>query len=315
VSAGTGGRTVADVDGPAVPSTTWRGGVAGATRATLSTPSLWPVALAGFLARGGILVLLLAIVPFPSAVGLANLIGPTAITAAGLTADTILVLVAAGVGVVLLIVAGSGVGAATDVVLATALDPAPAESLDTFSAIERSTAIRLLGDAVLVAAIAVTARPIFDSLYAELTAPTDVATPLVLRVIDRAAGPIAIIIATWLVVEVLGGIAVRLVILDRVGVGPAIRGALGHVVRRPLSTIAMAALDVAGLAIVVLPLLVAAAAWSGLRGLVEAQAAPATLAGAMIVLAATWIGTLVVAAICATWRGLLWTAEVRRPRH
>ncbi|MFI5226531.1 MAG: hypothetical protein ACHQ3P_07635, partial [Candidatus Limnocylindrales bacterium] len=142
-----------------------------------------------------------------------------------------------------------------------------------------------------------------------------VATPLVLRVIEQAAEPIAIVLVAWLVVEVIGGIAVRLVVLERVGVGRAIARAVGHVVRRPLPAIATAALDVAGLAVVVLPLLVASAAWSGLRGLVEARAAPATVGGAMVLLAATWIGALLVAAICATWRGLLWTAEVRRARR
>ncbi len=179
--------------------------------------------------------------------------------------------------------------------------------------IRRSTEIRLIGDLVLVAAMAATARPIFDVLYAELTAPTDVATPLVLRVIEEAAGPIAVVVATWLVVEVLGGIAIRLVVLERAGVGRALRGAVGHVVRRPLSTVATAALDVAGLAVLIVPLLMAAAAWSGLRSLVEARAAPVTLGGAMVLLAATWIGALLITAICATWRGLLWTAEVRRP--
>ncbi|MFI5225637.1 MAG: hypothetical protein ACHQ3P_03065, partial [Candidatus Limnocylindrales bacterium] len=213
MNAGIGDRTVAGVDGTIAPSTTWGGGVARATRSTLSTPSLWPIALAGFLARGGILVLLLAIVPFPSAVGLANLIGPTAITAAGLTTDAVVVLGAAGVAVVTLIVAGTAVGAATDAVLATALEPAPTASLGAPAVIRRSTAIRLIGDVVIIAAMAVTARPIFDVLYAELTAPTDVATPLVLRVIEQAAEPIAIVLVAWLVVEVIGGIAVRLVVL------------------------------------------------------------------------------------------------------
>jgi hypothetical protein len=32
----------------------------------------------------------------------------------------------------------------------------------------------------------------------------------------------------------------------------------------------------------------------------------------MGVLAGAWIGTFLLAAIASTWRGLLWTAEVRR---
>ncbi|MHB8399811.1 MAG: hypothetical protein ACYDCI_12915, partial [Candidatus Limnocylindrales bacterium] len=60
-----------------------------AARTTLADPALWPIALAGFLVRGGIVLMLLSLVPFPSAVGLANLVGPTAVTAAGPTTATI----------------------------------------------------------------------------------------------------------------------------------------------------------------------------------------------------------------------------------
>ena len=309
------GITVASVGGR-----TWASGVAAATRMTVRTPRLWPIALAGFLARGGIVVLLLAIVPFPSAVGLANLVGPTTVTAAGLTTAAIVLLIVVAAVFAVLLVAGAGVGAATDAVLATSLDDAegspgavPEAGAAPGRTLGRLTAIRLATYAILAVAFAIAARPVYDALYAELTAPTDVATPLVARVIREAAGPLLLVALVWLAVEVVGGLAVRSAVRDGVGVGGAFRRAVGRIVRRPLPTLATTVLDLLGLLVLAVPLVASAAAWSEVRALVEERADPTAIAGTMVVLAATWIGALLVAAIASTWRGLLWTAEASRP--
>src|SRR5204863_4478136 len=78
----------------------WVDGVGVALRLTLGRPALWPVALVGFLARGGIVLFLLAVVTPPSPVGLANLVGPTAVTATGLNPIVVGPLVAIVVGCV-----------------------------------------------------------------------------------------------------------------------------------------------------------------------------------------------------------------------
>ena len=54
--------------------------LAGALLATLATPATWPLALAAFLVRGGLLVVVLPIVVLPSPVGLGNLLAPTLMT-------------------------------------------------------------------------------------------------------------------------------------------------------------------------------------------------------------------------------------------
>ena len=46
-------------------------------------PGLWPVALAGFLARGGIVLFVAPVVVAPSLVALATFIGPASITPTG----------------------------------------------------------------------------------------------------------------------------------------------------------------------------------------------------------------------------------------
>ena len=45
--------------------------------ATRERPALWIVALCGFLARGGIVLLVLPMIPLPSTVGMATFVGPT----------------------------------------------------------------------------------------------------------------------------------------------------------------------------------------------------------------------------------------------
>src|SRR5260221_10653723 len=58
---------------------TWRGSLVGALLATLSRPRWWLLALAGFLVRGGILVVLLPIIAPPTVAGLMSFLAPTVI--------------------------------------------------------------------------------------------------------------------------------------------------------------------------------------------------------------------------------------------
>ena len=102
--------------------------LARAAIATRDRPSLWIVALCGFLARGGIALLALPIVPLPSTVGLATLVGPTSVTAAGLTPDSVVRLVVIITLAVTWLLTGSAIGALTDIALVGGLgrpaDPA-----------------------------------------------------------------------------------------------------------------------------------------------------------------------------------------------
>ena len=60
------------------------GGLLGAAALiALARPRLWGLGLAGFLARGGIVLFVLPILTLPSVVGVTTFVGPTAITAAG----------------------------------------------------------------------------------------------------------------------------------------------------------------------------------------------------------------------------------------
>ena len=76
---------------------------------TLVRPATWPLALASFLLRGGIVVLVAPIVVIPSAVGFANVIAPllTSFVFGGLSVALVLaVLAAAGVGLAWVVIGG-----------------------------------------------------------------------------------------------------------------------------------------------------------------------------------------------------------------
>jgi ABC-type molybdate transport system permease subunit len=58
---------------------TWRGSLVAALLATLVHPRWWLLALAGFLVRGGVLIVLLPIVAPPTVAGLLSFLAPSLI--------------------------------------------------------------------------------------------------------------------------------------------------------------------------------------------------------------------------------------------
>ena len=85
----------------------------------LGRPTWWLLALAGFLARGGILLFLLAIVVLPSPLAVSNLLAPllVPIIFGGVTPALAAAIAAAIVAVLALLAAGTLLGAAVEVEL------------------------------------------------------------------------------------------------------------------------------------------------------------------------------------------------------
>lgn len=290
--------------------------LARAAEATRQRPSLWIVALCGFLVRGGIVLFALPVLRLPSTVGMATLVGPTSVTAAGLTPDSVVrVGLAVGFFVAWLLV-GHVVGALTDTAIVSGFGGTdPAAHPRRPRRIARLVAIRLASLLPLAVVVAVTARPVGELVYQELILPHDIATPLLIRVVEGAQVQVAALVVAWVVGEVFGGIAVRLAIMDDRSFGRAIVGAFGHVVRRPITTIVDGVVATMGLLVVLgAALLVAAAAWTSLAIALSGPIDGSNAVRATILMVVVWavFGTL--AGIVATWRGALWTAEVARAR-
>jgi hypothetical protein len=297
--------------------------VTAAALTVLAHPVMWPVALAGFLARGGIFALLLPIVVLPTPSGIADVIAPALTSFAfGLVSPSFIGIAAlSGAFVAVWVLVGGLAGAWADVELVReAVEDeelgggvvAPRRHL-----VLRALAVRLLASVPLGFALAFGATEIVNAAYAELTTPFEVVTPLFVRVLGDVPAAIALVVAAWALCEAAGGLAVRHVLLGGEAIVPALRDGWLDLVRRPLSSIGtLVVTDVAVAAAIVASAVAAGAAWSWARfEMLDREAAAGAVA--VVVLVAVWMGGLALISAVVAWRSVAWTAEAIRlqPAH
>jgi hypothetical protein len=308
----------------------WSRAMASASMVALSRPRLWVFALLAFLARGGLVVLVVPMLVLPTFVGISNTVGPTSVTAAGPTAPLV-AMVAAWVGITLAaIVAGTIAAAAAEVAVhrATVAPPragsAVPDTAQGFAAtlrpmrgtVRRVASVRLVLLVPVAVALAVAVPAWVQVGYQELVLPSNLAVPFPVRVIAGApAGGIFVIVA-WLATEVLGGVASRRIVLDGSSTGGSLWHAVVDVAHAPASVVLTTALAIGGTLLVLVPVVVTVgAAWGHARVALVDGWDPAGLLVATFVLVAAWAVCLAVAGIAAAWRAALWTAEVARHRR
>ena len=291
--------------------------------ATLARPSWWILALAGFLVRGGIVLFGLAIVTLPSPLALSNVLRPvlTPLYFGRLEPATAALIVALVVAALASLFVGSWLGAATEVTLireaqAAARDehlPGRAPVPGGLSTISRAAVAHLLALVPLAFGLAIVSLRVFDVVYAELTNPSD-AGPIVLRVVIAAAGPLGAVLALWIAGEIVGGVAVRRLVLGGGSILGALGGAVGELLRRPvaslaapLSLILVLALDVGAV------LAVVSIAWNEVRErLIDRVSEPLATTLSIGTFAAAWCLALVVTGLIASWRSAAMTLESER---
>jgi hypothetical protein len=277
----------------------------------LARPGLWPVALAGFLARGGLVLFVAPVVIPPSLVGLATFIGPASITPTGPTIGLI-VRIALGVGLLgAALLAGILVGAIAEIALISA---GAAGRGSPRRLLRRVVVIRLVSLVPVAAVFAIGIQRLGQIVYLELTLPTDLVTPIVIRVAAQAPEIVAAILVAWIFGETWGGLATRLAVLRGDGAGRALAGGLALFVRRIVAVLPLLGVSmlVAGL---VLGLVIEAIGWSW--GFVRetlvggsGTAALAAMAGSTLLFVACWAAGLAIAGALATWRAVAWTLVV-----
>jgi hypothetical protein len=315
---------------PAWSSTGWPRAMAGASVAALARPRLWVFALVAFLARGGLVVLAIPMLVLPTFVGISNTVGPTSVTAAGPT-SRLVAMVAAWVGIALVaIVTGTIAAAAAEVALHRAaatpregsgavhgtLDDAPTTLRPTRVMVRRLASVRLLLLVPVAVALAAAVPAWVQVGYQELVLPSNLGVPFPVRVIAGAPIGGVLVVATWLVAEVLGGIAARRIVLDGSSTVGSLWGAVRDVARAPASAALTTALAIGGTLLVSVPVVVmVGAAWDHARVALVDGWDPAGVLVATFALVAAWAGCLVVAGIAAAWRSALWTAELARHRR
>ncbi len=301
----------------------WIAVIGGAFVSTLARPLAWAVGLAGFLAGGGILLVGIPIAVLPTPTGLQNSLGGPITTLVVGTPSTALIVLIAGVAAALvaLVLAGVVAGAwaerqGIELALAAAADEeilGSAPDLAGAPGTLRVALVRLLS-LIPVAVAAVAAWPaLYDATYRELILPTDLASPLPVRVIRAVPGPLAAVAVTWLVSDAAAAAGVRHLVLERRPVAMAWLLGWTDLALRPLRILGTALAGAAVLAIVVIPVVLAAeAGWSRVRELMLAGGDPGGAMLAVVLWIAIWLGGLVLVGIAAAIRVAAWTLEAPR---
>ena len=298
----------------------WRSALVAALVVTLVRPASWAVGLAGFLAGGGIVLFTWAIVVLPTPTGLQNALGsPMSKLVLGTPTPELIVLVAAvSAGAMAVLAGGLVAGAwAERQRIEMTLEAAEEEGLITTRpdlrgapGIGRVALIRLASLVPLAVAAALAWQPLYDVTYRELILPSELVTPLPIRVIRAVPLLLAGIGVTWLLSDAAASVGVRRLVLERRSVPAA--WALGWValVRRPHRVLGTALAGIGALVLLSAPSLLAAAiGWGRVRDLVVTGREPVLALAAVLVWVSIWLGGLALAGVGAAFRSSLATME------
>ena len=315
----------------------WASRLGRSTRFAVLDRRAVPVALLGFLARGGIVLILLPSAVLPSVLEIAGMTGLRTFTITGdihftpwLVGAAVAIIVALLAWLLLALVVGS---LADAWLMAMVLRPAPADEaarlpLPNRRIVARLAAIRALCLVPVAATVVLAVGRLYDATYLELTSPSNLSTPLVLRVIQGAGDAVAVVVAAWLACETLAALAVRRQMALGQGVWRSLAGGAGQIVRRPISTLATVTFTYAGSAVAMLATMaLTAAAFDWCRSAARAgepiairlgigdlattrDFRPLAFAAAAVALALAWAIALAVSGAASVWRSAAMTEEV-----
>jgi hypothetical protein len=285
--------------------------------ATLDHPAWWPMALAAFLVRGGILLILLPIVTLPTTAALFTTFSSPLETLI-LGRPSLGGVLGAAVVITFLLVAVVAAGLAGSWLdLALMREAAEDEDVDLqwaprSASVREAFAIRLTAHLPTLVALGYAFIRVVGLAYEELTSPGDTSLPVETRVVARAPDVVLVVLGAWLAGETVGALAAR-----RAAAGWPFARAMRVSIRQLASARGLATLALTGGVLVGLwlPFLLAAGrAWEHLRGYLFDGAQPVLLAAALTLLAATWTLGLAVTGAGLAWRATAWTAEVGPPQ-
>jgi hypothetical protein len=287
---------------------------------TLATPTTWPLALAAFLLRGGIILVALPILVLPSPVGLGNAFGPALTSVAFGTVSLELVVVVGLIwaGALTWLALGGWLAAALeaegarivarDEDVAAAAGPLPEGQTGERHVAERILVARLIACVPLGIVLALGSVRLAFVTYRELTNPFDVTTPIVLRVL-RASPEVALaVVVVWIATEIVGAVAARRIVLAGAGVRAALRHGMRTFARHPLRSLGRFCLPIVALSLVLVPsALAAVSALGATASAIGQRSDPIGLLVAVVIFVALWgVGLLLVSVVCA-WRAAVWT--------
>ena len=280
--------------------------------AVLERPSTWLLALVGFLVRGGWLVILGPIIVLPTPVGLANVIAPIVedIAFGRQTDEVISAVVTTTVVLVVWVFAGGLLAAATEVETvrqtASVLDRPFGEP--PRHAVWRVFGVRLVTLIPLLIALAWSVARVVSVAYRELTVPSDVAMPITFRILVGAPDALLALLVAWLFSEIVGGLAVRRVVLAGRGVRRAASEAVREARRGLRRCIGLGLVSaVVLLAVIALTGIATGTTWAGLRGALADRDTSAWTVALLVFFVGLFVGSLVIFGLTAAWRSAVWT--------
>jgi hypothetical protein len=298
----------------------WRAAVWAATFATLARSRWWLIALAAFLVRGGVVLVLPPVLLIPTPAELANLLNPS-LLGTGLGSPTpllVTVVAIASLGLLVLVVVTTLLGTVLDLALVEAAEdelevhpfgsssPRPRHQPISMAA---ATGVRLAAHVPTAVVVVVAAIALGNATTAELISPEG-SGPLFLRILLRVPIAPAAVVVAWLFGEAWGGLAIRHLGPDR-SVIAALRDGLRDLVRP--SGIATIMVSTTVVAVPLLALWLAAGrAFDRLSPLLIGPSDSGLLLLALGLLAGTWVAGLWLLGIGLAWRSAAWTAEALR---
>ena len=299
---------------------------------TLATPPTWPLALGAFLLRGGIVLVALPLVVLPTPVGVANLVAPTvnAVAFGAIEPGIVVQLGGVVVAFVVWLLLGGWVAAALEaegVRLVAADEEVGGEDGPTMDAdgdpgdspgfgrdpgrgteAARILTVRLLADLPLALALVWASVRLILATYQELTAPGDLADPLLVRVITNVPDALILVALTWAIGEIVGADAARRIVLRRESVGSALAGGIGLLVRGPVGAIARFAVPLIALGLVIGVTAFASSVVGGAVGsALDLGTDPGAMVASVVALVTLWLVGLSLIAVVSAWRAAVWT--------
>jgi hypothetical protein len=286
----------------------------------LSRPRTWPLALATFLLRGGILLVLGPIIVLPSAVAVGNWLTPLLSNVVFRGVATIAVpLAVLGFGALLWLCGGGLIAAAAESELARTVarddeawpsGRAPRHPVPAAHPAWRVLTVRLIAHLPLLLALSWGAIRIVAVTYGELTVPSDVGVALVVRVAGGATDAVVVVVAAWLIGEMVGGIAGRRVVLLGERAPRALGGATIRLLRHPLRCVVLAVVPLMVLLLVLVAAgLAGSATWDALRAALSFGIDGVTALALVVILVSLFAGGLVLIGVISAWRAAVWTVD------
>lgn len=289
---------------------------------TLANPAAWALGLVAFLLRGGLLVVVAPIIVIPSVLGVANVVAPalTSFVFSGTSTELVVLALLWVGGLLVWLIAGGLLAALMELALirTVAADDDVAFELpdaggSVTSQVARILTVRMIAHLPLVLALSFGLTSIVAVAYRELTLPADVVTPVVIRIIRGAPLAMTLILVAWIVGEVVGGLAVRGLVMRQRSMVRSLGWAVWTLVRRPLTAVILTIAPLVGLLLVVIPSTMAAGAtWTAVRAALASGAGPLVSTTLVFVFVGLWIGGLALLGAVAAWRSAVWTVDTAR---